>query len=95
MGVEQASPRPNGAPSWAALVGYGRAACERRRDAGRRRGAGHQAGRHGAGHEREGGKGGEALARPPVGQAREGEKKKKTGLILELGWKGRKEVFQK
>ena len=25
-----------------------------------------------AGHEREGGKGGEALARPPVGQAREG-----------------------
>ena len=50
-----------------------------------RRGAGHRVGRRGAGHEREGGKGGEALARPPAGQELEGEKKKKTGLILELG----------
>ena len=82
--------KPSSAPSWATFVGYGRAACERKRDVERRRGAGRRAGQLGAGHEREGGKGGEALAGLPTGEAQERKRKRKIGLILELGWKGRK-----
>ena len=59
-----------------------------------------------AGHEQAGAeqaacgrrrKGGEALAVPPAGQAgcRRGKRKRRTGPVPKLGWKGRKESFSK